>query len=60
MANDLTFAQEVALHLATTLMVTVILFKTDLGYGVLPSDEFDGDPATIVHEYDPYQNPRRR
>ena len=54
MANNLQLAGQVALDLATTLMICVTLFKTELGYGVVPSEEFDGDPATIVHEYDPY------
>jgi len=30
------------------------LFKSDGGYGVLPSDEFDGDIAMILFEYDPW------
>jgi len=25
-------------------MICVTLFRTELGYGVVPSDEFDGDP----------------
>lgn len=54
MSNNLSIAQRHAFHLAQTLMVCVTLFKGDLGYGVLPSDEFDGDPATILHEYDPF------
>jgi hypothetical protein len=54
MSHNLELAQQVAFDLATTLMVCVILFKGDLGYGAVPSDEFDGDPASIIHEYDPY------
>ena len=54
MANNLQRAGQVALDLARTLMICVTVFKTELGYGVVPSDEFDGDPATIVCEYDPY------
>jgi len=23
--------------------------------GVMPSAEYDGDPATIIHEFDPFQ-----
>ena len=54
MANNFDLAGQVALDLAKTLMICVTLFKTELGYGVLPSDEFDGDPTTVIHEYDPY------
>lgn len=54
MSHNLNLAQEVAFDLARTLMICVTLFKSDLGYAVVPSDEFDGDPATVIHEYDPY------
>lgn len=54
MANNLELAGQVALDLATTLMICVTLFESDLGYAVVPSDEFDGDPASIIHEYDPW------
>jgi hypothetical protein len=42
------------LDLARTLMVCVILFEGELGYGVVPTHEFDGDLATILLEYDPF------
>jgi len=51
---SLTFAQKLGWNLATTLMVCVVLFVTADGYGVLPAAEFDGDPASVVHEYDPF------
>lgn len=54
MADNLELAGQVALDLARTLMICVTLFRTELGYGVVPSEDFDGDPATVVHEYDPY------
>lgn len=54
MSHNLNLAQRHAFDLAKTLMVCVTLFKGDLGFGVLPSDEFDGDPATIIHVYDPF------
>lgn len=54
MSHDLNLAQHHALDLARTLMVCVILFRGELGYGVVPTDEFDGDAASIIHEYDPY------
>ena len=54
MSQNLTLAQTHAWSLAKTLMVCVTFFKSDGGYGVLPSDEFDGDPAMILFEYDPW------
>lgn len=47
-------AQALAWSLATTLMACITLFKAGDGFGVMPSAEFDGDQATIVHEYDPH------
>lgn len=47
-------AQKLAWNLATTLMACITLFKAGDGFGVMPTAEFDGDPATVVHEYDPY------
>jgi len=55
MSHNLALAQQHALNLAATLMTCVILFQGELGYGVVPSDEFDGDPDTIIHEYDPFR-----
>lgn len=54
MSTNLKLAQAHAWSLAATLMVCVTLFQTDAGYGVLPSAEYDGDQASIVHEYDPF------
>lgn len=51
---SLSLAQRNAWNLARTLMVCITLFKAGSGYGVLPSAEFDGDPATVLHEYDPW------
>jgi hypothetical protein len=50
----LSLAQRNAWSLARTLMVCITLFKAGSGYGVVPSAEFDGDPATVLHEYDPW------
>ena len=47
-------AQDNAWSLAKTLMVCVVLIATSVGYVVLPAAEFDGDPASVVHEYDPF------
>jgi hypothetical protein len=55
MSQSLSLAQDVAWNLATTLMVCVTLFKADIGYGVLPSSEFDGDPESIIYDYDPFE-----
>ena len=51
---SLSTAQQLAWSLATSLMVCITLFKMDGGYGVLPTDEFDGDPTLTIHEYDPF------
>ncbi|MBC7166541.1 hypothetical protein [Phenylobacterium sp.] len=51
---SLSLAQRSAWSLAKTLMVCVTLFKAGSGFGVMPSSEFDGDPESIVHEYDPW------
>jgi hypothetical protein len=50
----LSLAQKNAWSLARTLMVCITVFKAGSGYGVVPSAEFDGDPATVLHEYDPW------
>lgn len=51
---SLSLAQRNAWSLAKTLMVCVTLFKGGKGYSVMPSAEFDGDPSSVVHEYDPW------
>jgi hypothetical protein len=51
----LNLAQTVAYNLAVTLMVTVVLFRSDSGYAVMIEAEFDGDTARIIHLYDPYE-----
>jgi hypothetical protein len=35
-------------------MVSVTLFKADIGFGVLPTSEFDGDPDSVIYEFDPF------
>lgn len=47
-------AQQFAWNLATTLMVCITLFKAGNGYGVMPEGEYDGDPAAVIHVYDPH------
>ena len=51
---SLTTAQSLAWNLARAMMVIIVLIQTPKGYAVMPLDEFDGDPATIVSEYDPF------
>lgn len=50
----LSLAQRSAWSLAKTLLVCVTLYKAGNGYSVTPSAEFDGDPSSVVHEYDPW------
>ncbi len=50
----LDLAQRCAWSLAQSLLVPIVLFEVPDGYGVMPSQEFDGDPDVIVHEYDPF------
>ena len=52
---SLSLAQKNAWSLAKSLMVCITLFKAGSGYGVMPSSEFDGDPAAVVHEFDPFE-----
>lgn len=54
MSENLSLAQAHAWNLATTLMVCIVLFQAEGGYGVMPEAEYDGDPATVVHTYDPF------
>jgi hypothetical protein len=37
-------------------MVYITAFQAGNGeFGVMPSAEYDGDPAAIVHGFDPFQ-----
>ena len=47
-------AQAFAWSLATSLMTCILLIRTADGYAVMPTAEFDGDPASVVSEYDPH------
>ena len=56
MSQALSTAHAQAWNLATTLMVCITVFQAGNGeFGVMPSAEYDGDPAAIVHEFDPFQ-----
>jgi hypothetical protein len=50
----LNIAQRHAWSLARTLMVCITLFHTGDNYGVMPSDEYDGDLEQVVTVYDPF------
>lgn len=51
---SLSTAQAFAWSLASTLMVCVTLYRAGDGFAALPSAEFDGDPDTVLCEYDPH------
>ena len=53
MSQALRTAQIRAWNLATTLMVCVIVFKADGGFGLMPTSEYEGD-VEVVCEFDPY------
>jgi hypothetical protein len=55
MFQTLISAQQRAWNLATTLMVSVTLFKTDDGFGVMPTAEFDGRSDSVIYDYDPFE-----
>lgn len=49
-------AHALAFSLATTLMVSIVIFQAGDGtMGVMPAGEYDGDIAAIIHEFDPFQ-----
>lgn len=54
MQHDLSLAQKHAWNLARTLMISIILFKSDDEYGVLPADEVEDAEILVLFEYDPY------
>lgn len=55
MATNLTLANRYAHSLAQTLMVAVIVFRSEAGFAVLTADEFEGDQADVVTEFDPHE-----
>lgn len=55
MNTDLSLAQNHAFQLARTLMVPVTLFRSGDEFGVLPSDELDGDEVDTIAEFDPFE-----
>ncbi len=55
MSQALSIAHARGWNLAAALMVRITVFHAGNGDGVMPSAEYDGDPATIIHEFDPFQ-----
>lgn len=54
MSHNLELAQKHAWNLARTLMTTVILFRSDSEYGVLPAGEIEDAEVEALYEYDPH------
>jgi hypothetical protein len=53
MSHNLIHAQNNAFNLAQMLMASVTLFRNDGQFGVMLSQEYDGDEETVIHIYDP-------
>ncbi len=52
----LSLAQSYGWNLARTMMASIVIFQiSEKSFGVAEAREFDGDPATIVREYDPHE-----
>ena len=48
-------AHAFAFSLATTLMVSIVVFRAGDGtVGVMPAAEYDGDDDTVIKEIDPF------
>lgn len=54
MSHDLALARKAAWTLSQSLMASVILFRVEDQFGFVEATEFDGEEASIIHEYDPY------
>ena len=56
MPQSLNLAHARGWNLATTLLVCIVVFRAGDGkFAVMPSSEYDGDPAAIVHVFDPFE-----
>ncbi|MDH7975314.1 hypothetical protein QH494_24270 [Sphingomonas sp. AR_OL41] len=52
---SLTLAQVYGWNLARTMMASIFIFSiSETLFGVAEAREFDGDPETVVRDYDPY------
>lgn len=57
MSSTLKQANARGFNLAQTLMVAIVVFQAGNGdFGVMPTAEYDGDTAAIIHEFDPFQS----
>lgn len=53
---SLALARSYGWNLARTTMASIVIFRiNETLFGVVEAREFDGDPETIVHEYDPHE-----
>jgi hypothetical protein len=51
----LSLAQSYAWNLARTMMACIVIFRiNEQIFGVAEAREYDGDPDSIVREYDPF------
>jgi hypothetical protein len=51
----LSLAQSYGWNLARTMMACIVVFRiNEKAFGVAEAREFDGDPQSIVREYDPF------
>lgn len=51
----LILAQRNAWSLSRTLMKIVLVFQIeDREFGVVEAEEYEGDPSSVVREYDPF------
>ena len=57
MSHNLILAQNNAFNLAQMLMAPVTLFQNDGQFGVMLSAEYDGEEETVIHVYDPFDEP---
>ena len=56
MSQALSIAHARGWNLAIALTVCITAFHAGNGEcGVMPPAEYNGDPATIIHEFDPFQ-----
>lgn len=54
MSKSLNAAQAYAWHLAKTLMVCTTVFRIDDLFYVALSSEWEGEPESFIHEFDPF------
>lgn len=53
---SLTLAQAYGWNLARTMMASIVIFRiSETLFGVAEARKFDGDPETVVREYDPHE-----